>query len=54
MINQSKLAEIVGTSNVSNENTVLKEYSQDISFVPPIRPAWIVKVENPEQIAKLC
>jgi FAD/FMN-containing dehydrogenase len=53
MIDQKRLTEIVGTSNVSNEKAVLQEYSRDISFVSHIRPAWIVKVENPEQVAKL-
>lgn len=40
MIDKVQLAEIVGKNNVSDENDVLKKYSQDISFVPSIRSSY--------------
>ncbi len=53
MIEEAKLANIVGAGNVSLERAVLEEYSKDISFANKIRPACVVKVRNGEEIQEI-
>jgi FAD/FMN-containing dehydrogenase len=53
MIDEKKLAKIVGAANVSQKPAVLEEYSGDMSFVNTVRPAYVVKPRNSDEIAKL-
>jgi FAD/FMN-containing dehydrogenase len=53
MIDEKKLAKIVGAANVSQKPSVLEEYSADMSFVNTVRPAYVVKPRNSGDIAKL-
>ncbi len=53
MIDEKKLAKIVGAANVSQKPSVLEEYSADMSFVNTVRPAYVVKPRNSDDIAKL-
>jgi FAD/FMN-containing dehydrogenase len=53
MIDEKKLAGIVGTANVSQKPAVLEEYSADMSFVNTVKPAYVVKPRNSDDIAKL-
>jgi FAD/FMN-containing dehydrogenase len=53
MVEEKLLAEIVGTRNVSCKETVLNEYSQDMSFVNKIRPGYVVKPGNALEIKKI-
>jgi len=50
MIDEEILHKIVGRENVSHEETVLEEYSSDISFVQAIRPDYVVRPRNAEEI----
>ncbi len=53
MINDKKLAKIVGAANVSQKPAVLEEYAADMSFVNMITPDYVVKPRNSDDIAKL-
>jgi FAD/FMN-containing dehydrogenase len=53
MIGEKQLIELVGEANVSHDPDTLQIYSGDMSFVDKVRPAFIVKVPNPESIQKL-
>jgi hypothetical protein len=53
MIEEGKLTKIVGSGNVSCEEATLDEYSKDMSFVHPIRPAFVVKPANADDIGKI-
>jgi hypothetical protein len=53
MIEKTKLAEIIGADSVIFENAALKEYSQDISFTPSIRPALVLKPKNAEDVSRI-
>jgi hypothetical protein len=53
MIEEGKLVELLGPGNVISDQTKLKEYSRDISFVNTIKPEYIVKPRNKEDIAKI-
>jgi FAD/FMN-containing dehydrogenase len=53
MIENSKLAKIVGAGNVLQKPEVLESYSKDMSFVHPVKPSCIVKVKNAEEIQSL-
>src|SRR5512145_1437321 len=53
MISKEKLVQIVGASSVSIDKATLDEYSRDMSFVNPVRPAYVVKPANAEQIQKI-
>jgi len=53
MIEQEKLVNIVGASNVSCEQATLDQYSRDISFVNPIRPACVVKPVSAGEIKQI-
>jgi len=53
MIEKEKLVKIVGAKNVSSEPAVLDEYSSDMSFVNPVRPACVVKPANTGEVQKI-
>jgi hypothetical protein len=44
------LSEIVGPNNVFNDLNILDEYSKDFSFVPPIRPKYVVRPGNTDEV----
>lgn len=48
-----KLAKIVGAGNVSLDRAILEEYSRDMSFTKPIKPDYVVKPRNSDDVAKL-
>jgi FAD/FMN-containing dehydrogenase len=53
MIDEKKLAKIVGAANVSQKPAVLDEYCSDMSFVNTVRPECVVKPRNSDDIVKL-
>jgi len=53
MIEKEKLVKIVGAGNVMYEQTVLDEYSRDMSFVNAVRPACVVKPINSGDVQKI-
>jgi FAD/FMN-containing dehydrogenase len=53
MIEEKELENIVGKTNVSHESETLKNYSKDISFVNSIRPAYVVRPRNSDDIKKI-
>jgi len=53
MIEKEKLVKIVGAKNVSSEPAILDEYSSDMSFVNPVRPACVVKPANTGEVQKI-
>jgi hypothetical protein len=56
MIEKEKLVKIVGTGNASGTKAALEAYSKDMSFVNPVRPAYVVKpttAADVEAIVKL-
>lgn len=52
-LDETRLAGIVGPSNVIHEQAALNEYSRDMSFVNPIRPAWVVKPGSADEVEKI-
>jgi FAD/FMN-containing dehydrogenase len=50
MSGEERLEIIVGGDNVFKEGDVLEEYSEDLSFVPKVRPEYVVKPENTKQV----
>jgi FAD/FMN-containing dehydrogenase len=53
MINKEKLVKIVGAANVSNKDKALDEYSRDMSFVNTVKPAYVVKPANADEIQQI-
>jgi FAD/FMN-containing dehydrogenase len=53
MIHKAKLAKIVGSANVIDDQSALADYSADMSFVQPIRPAQVVKPKNSAEILEI-
>jgi FAD/FMN-containing dehydrogenase len=53
MGDKEKLEKIVGSDNVSEEPEILEEYSRDLSFVPRLRPRYVVKPENAQQVKNI-
>jgi FAD/FMN-containing dehydrogenase len=53
MIPKEKLVKIVGAGHVSDKQVTLDEYSRDISFVNTVKPAWVVKPKNAEEVQKI-
>lgn len=53
MIDEKKLAKIIGETNVSHNPATLEEYAGDMSFVKPIKPDYVVKPRNAKDIDKL-
>ena len=50
---KTMLEEIVGKSNVSDDQTVLNQYAADESFCKPLSPRFVVKTKNADQVEKL-
>jgi hypothetical protein len=53
VIDEKKLAKIVGAGNINSDRATLEKYSRDISFVNPVMPEYVVKPRNADDIAKL-
>ncbi len=53
MKNEQALAEIVGRGNVQDDPQVLAAYSRDQSFVNTLKPWFVVKPRNADQMQKL-
>jgi FAD/FMN-containing dehydrogenase len=53
MMIEKTLAKIVGSGNVICKQTVLDEYSQDMSFINPVRPSCIVKPRSADDVEKI-
>ena len=53
MIVDNKLVKIVGTGNMIREQTTLKEYSQDMSFITEVKPECVVKPKSAADIEKI-
>ncbi len=53
MVGEAKLAKIVGAGNTSSKKSELDEYSRDMSFVNPVRPAYIVRPRNTADVEKI-
>ena len=53
MTEGKKLVEIVGADNVSQEQVLLGEYSRDLSFVPTVRPRYVVKPGNAKHVQEI-
>jgi FAD/FMN-containing dehydrogenase len=47
---ERELAKIVGSKNVLSGVRALREYSQDLSFVPRVRPRCVVKPANTDEV----
>ncbi len=50
---KTMLEEIVGKSNVNDDQAVLAQYAADESFCKPLSPRFVVKAENADQVEKL-
>lgn len=44
------LAEIVGRNNILDEPKILEQYSSDVSFIPGMKPVYVVKPGNAEEV----
>ena len=53
MIEKERLVTIVGPDKVINEPQVLRAYSQDMSFVNPVRPAFVVTPTKADEVQKI-
>jgi len=53
MIDEKKLATIVGAANVSHDAATLEAYSGDMSFVNTLRPAGVVKPQNADEVQRI-
>ena len=53
MVEEAKLAKIVGAGNASSKPALLEEYSYDMSFVNPVKPAYVVKPRSMADVEKL-
>lgn len=50
MAEKEDLVEIVGAEGVFDAPEILDEYSKDRSFVPPVKPRYVVKPKNTEEV----
>ena len=53
MIAEEKLVKIVGAGRVSHEPAVLEEYSRGMSFVNMVKPEYVVKPRNTDDVKKI-
>jgi hypothetical protein len=53
MIEKERLVTIVGPDKVINEPQVLQAYSRDMSFVNPVRPAYVVTPNKADEVQKI-
>ena len=50
---EKELAKIVGSKNVLSSAEVLEAYSQDLSFVPRVKPRCVVKPGNTDEVQEI-
>jgi FAD/FMN-containing dehydrogenase len=50
MSEKERLDKIVGSSSVLDSPQVIEEYSGDLSFVPKVRPRYVVRPQNAQQV----
>ncbi len=50
MVDETTLINIVGPNHVSRDEDVLIKYSKDMSFVPPIKPDWVIRPKHAQEI----
>ena len=53
MLAVEQLAAIVGSNNIDNSSQAIHDFSSDLSFVNPVRPACVVRPKTTEQIESL-
>ncbi|MEW6665239.1 MAG: FAD-binding oxidoreductase [Thermodesulfobacteriota bacterium] len=53
MIEKERLVTIVGPDKVFNEPQVLQAYAKDMSFVNPVRPAFVVTPNRADEVQKV-
>ncbi|SHO43906.1 FAD-binding oxidoreductase [Desulfopila aestuarii] len=53
MFQKDTLVKIVGEKNVTDESSTLDTYSKDLSFVNTLRPDFVIKPKNANEIAQL-
>jgi len=53
MLDLQQLATIAGKENLIQEPNILKQYSQDCSFVNPVRPRMVIKLHTAEQVQQI-
>lgn len=53
MVAETKLAKIVGAANVSSKAEVLDGFSRDISFVNMVKPAYVVRPKNADEVQQI-
>ena len=53
MIEKAQLVKIVNEDRIHDADSVLNEYSHDMSLVNPLKPALVVKPKNAEQITDI-
>jgi hypothetical protein len=53
MVEKARLEKIVGAGNVTNKAVILDEYARDMSFVNPLRPAYVVKPRDAADVEKI-
>lgn len=53
MTEKEDLAKIVGPDHVLDDPQILEKYSTDESFVHPIKPQYVLKPENPDEIKSI-
>jgi FAD/FMN-containing dehydrogenase len=53
MIEKERLVTIIGPDKVINEPQMLQAYSQDMSFVNPVRPAYVVTPNKADEVQKI-
>ena len=53
MVQEAAFAEIVGRKNTSGAPEILDKYSRDMSFVNPVRPAYVVQPRTAQEVQKL-
>ena len=53
MAQKQELIQIVGAANVHDDPETLEKYSQDVSFMPPRKPVYVVKAKSTDEVQKL-
>ena len=53
MVEEARLVKIVGAGNASSQPALLDEYSHDMSFVNPVKPAYVVKPGGAADVEKI-
>ncbi|HSW57244.1 MAG TPA: FAD-binding oxidoreductase [Dehalococcoidales bacterium] len=53
MVQRTQLVKIAGSKYVFDESPILATYSRDMSSVPEVKPAYVVKLHNAQQVASI-